>query len=132
MRAIIYSLCLLISLSVSVKAHAQDMALGGLLVNKTITWFGQDFFAYFSREWRNQSISSRKNLLIEEEPSAKSGTAIRIYYENRLVYSTSITGTRSSSRKRGEQAVSQVIAQLQNVDISLASNEVGDLAGDEI
>ncbi len=111
--------------------YAKDVEIGGILVNKTITWFGQDFFNHFAREWRNQFFRG-DGVVIEERPSARQGTLVIIRYKGSIVYQASIAGTRSNSRERGAQAVSFVLSRVQNIDLAASGYGERDLAADEI
>lgn len=117
-------------LSLSNITIARDIEIGGILVNKTITWFGQDFFKHFAREWRNQYFQG-DGVEVEEKPSARQGTLVIVRYKGNVVYRASIAGTRSQSRERGAQAVSYVLSRIQNIDIAASGYGQVDLSGDE-
>lgn len=112
-------------------SNASDIEIGSILMNKTITWFGQDFFNHFAKEWRNQQFLGEQQLVIEEVPSARRGTQVIITYKGNIVYQTSIAGTRSNSRASGGNAVQVVLSRVQNIDLSANYHDL-DLAGDEI
>ncbi|MFL0803120.1 MAG: curli production assembly/transport protein CsgE [Agarilytica sp.] len=112
-------------------SYAKDVEIDGILVNKTITWFGQDFFNHFAQEWRNQFYKG-EGVVVEERPSARQGTLVIIRYKGSIVYQASIAGTRSNSRERGAQAVSFVLSRVQNIDLAASGYGERDLAPDEI
>ncbi len=112
-------------------SFARDVEIDGILVNKTITWFGQDFFNHFAREWRNQFYKG-DGVVVEERPSARQGTLVIIRYKGSIVYQASIAGTRSNSRERGAQAVSFVLSRVQNINLAASGYGERDLAADEI
>jgi len=112
-------------------AHANDIKIGGLLMNNTITWFGQDFFQYFAREWRNQGFRGNQKIFVEEIPSARRGTQIVIRYKGEVVYRTSVNGTRSASRTNGVYAVPAVLSRVRYLDRQASNNTlIADLSGD--
>lgn len=113
----------------SPQAVARDIEIEGVLVNKTITWFGQDFFYYFAREWRNQRFQG-EGLVIEEKLSARRGTIVSIHYKGDVVYQASINATRSESRERGAKAVNHVLSRIQSIDLAAVGVGQVDLAGD--
>lgn len=130
-QIVIVVLCLIVSTQVNtVEAAEHDVEIDGILVNKTITWFGQDFFSHFAQAWRNQHFRG-EGVAIEEKPSARQGTLIIIRYKGAIVYRVSIAGTRSNSRKRGARAVSYVLSRIQSIDIASAGFGQIDLSGDE-
>ncbi len=126
--------CFILTLILSYATHAKanDIQLGGMLLNKTITWFGQDFFNYFAREWRNQPFVVRQELVIEEIPSARRGTQVVIRYKDKIVFQSSIAATRNQSRANGSQAVSIVLSRVQSIDLSGNRVQFQDLSLDEI
>ncbi len=126
---VVFSFILISSIFNASQAVAKDIEIEGVLVNKTITWFGQDFFYYFAREWRNQNFQG-EGLVIEEALSARRGTIVSIRYKGDVVYQSSINATRSESRERGAQAVDYVLSRIQSIDIASAGFGQVDLAGD--
>ncbi len=116
----------------SAKGLASDINIKGLLMDKTITWFGHDFFFYFAREWRNKPFSGRHTLVIEEKPSARNGTQVEIRYKGQLVFKTAISNMRSLTRELGAQAVSLVLQRLQDIEFQASNNQFADLRGEEI
>ncbi|MFL0799083.1 MAG: curli production assembly/transport protein CsgE [Agarilytica sp.] len=125
----VFTLALMFTFSSN--GYAKDVEIDGILVNKTITWFGQDFFNHFAREWRNQFYKG-DGVVVEERPSARQGTLVIIKYKGSIVYQASIAGTRSNSRERGAQAVSYVLSQVQNINLAASGYGERDLAADEI
>jgi Curli assembly protein CsgE len=112
--------------------YASDIEINGLLTNRTITWFGQDFFSQFASEWRNGGFRGSQNLVVEEVPSARKGTQIVMRYNRDIVFQTSISGTRNQSRERGALAVSYVLARVQRIENSATLYIHKDLGNDEL
>lgn len=127
-RTLFFLLCVCIS----DHSFSDDTQIGGLVVNETITWFGQDFYHYFSREWRNQQQIKNQTIVLEEIPSARQGTQIVIRYKGNIVYQTSIAGTRSSSRERGSNAVTTVLTRVLDIDFSSIGLQQADLSANEL
>ena len=127
-----HTLLLGLAFVLSMATNASDIDVSGLLTNRTITWFGQDFFSQFASEWRNSEIRGADNLLIEEVPSARKGTQIVIRYNRAIILKTSISGTRNQSRERGAQAVSFVLSRVQRIDSSAKQYSYVDISHDEL
>jgi len=126
-----HTILLIVAVFLSLNTYAGDIEVSGLLTNRTVTWFGQDFFAQFSSEWRNASIKGAQSLVIEEQPSARRGTQIIILYKREIIFQTSISGTRQQSRERGTQAAKYVLEKVRNIDRSANRQLYADLASDE-
>lgn len=60
--------------------------LEGLVIQKTLTKSGRDFYRYFYSEYFNKQIKSSKNILIEEVPGQRRSTRISVKVDGQLVW----------------------------------------------
>lgn len=60
--------------------------LEGLVIQKTLTKSGRDFYRYFYSEYYNRQIKTTKNILIEEVPGQRRSTRISVKVEGELVW----------------------------------------------
>lgn len=74
----------------SVPALAMDDGLDGLVVNQTMTRFGQDFYSQFMKYWNDYQIIMPANLAIYERPSARWGSQIWIEYRGRRIFQQNV------------------------------------------
>ena len=75
------------------KATSQDEAVAqdgyeidGLVIQKTLTKSGRDFFRMFYSEYYNRQIRSPKNILIKEVPGRRRNTLITVEVDGKLVW----------------------------------------------
>ncbi len=69
------------------EAVAQDgYEIDGLVIQKTLTKSGRDFFRMFYSEYFNRQIRSPRNILIKEVPGRRRNTLITVEIEGRLVW----------------------------------------------
>ncbi|WP_299889230.1 CsgE family curli-type amyloid fiber assembly protein [uncultured Lacinutrix sp.] len=60
--------------------------LEGLVIQKTLTKSGRDFYRYFYSEYYNRQIKSPKNIVIEEVPGQRRSTRISVKVDGQLVW----------------------------------------------
>ena len=53
-----------------------DDPLAGVVVNRTITVLGRDFYQAFTTQWRQKDVSNQYTITIFERPSARFGSEI--------------------------------------------------------
>lgn len=58
----------------------------GLIIQKTLTKSGRDFYRYFYSEYYNRNIKTTKNILIEEVPGQRRSTRISVKVDGQLVW----------------------------------------------
>ena len=69
------------------EAVAQDgYTIDGLVLQKTLTKSGRDFFRMFYSEYYNRQIRSPKNILIKEVPGRRRNTLITVEVDGKLVW----------------------------------------------
>ncbi|WP_405225775.1 CsgE family curli-type amyloid fiber assembly protein [Dokdonia sp. Asnod1-B02] len=69
------------------QAKPQDgFVIAGLVIQKTITKAGRDFFKYFYSLYFNKSIKSPKDIIIEEVPGRSRTTLITVKINNQIVW----------------------------------------------
>jgi len=68
------------------EASKDGLFLEGLVIQKTITKAGRDFYRYFYSEYYNKQIKTDKNILIEEVPGQRRSTRISVKVDGQLVW----------------------------------------------
>lgn len=58
----------------------------GLIIQKTLTKAGRDFYRYFYSDYYNRQISTAKDILIEEVPGQRRSTRISVKVDGKLVW----------------------------------------------
>lgn len=67
-------------------ASNDGVFLQGLVLQKTLTKSGKDFYRYFYSEYYNRQIRTTKNILIEEVPDLRRSTRITVKVDGQLVW----------------------------------------------
>jgi len=80
----------LLVLAWGVPARAFDDGLDGLVVNQTVSRFGQDFYSQFVKYWSEYQIVMSANLAVYERPSARWGSQIWIEYRGGRIFQQNV------------------------------------------
>lgn len=94
------------------KANAQpakrsifEDPLGGVVVNRTVTVLGNDFYQEFTTLWRQKDISNTFSISIHERPSARFGSEIWVMFRQNRVFHTFLPPARAATEKISAAAV---------------------------
>ncbi len=108
--------------------HAEEIRLGGLLLDNSISRQGHEFASRISQYWREVPDSSGKNLVVKEIIVPQAGTLLSVIYDNRVVYQTYMGRRQVPLDEKVQQAIMLVLDAVANASIDSRSP---DLAGDE-
>jgi hypothetical protein len=107
-------------------------AIGGLVVNQTISPNGYEFFRIFSEVWRTRPDSENYTISIQEMPSKRHGNSVAIFFKQVRVFSGYIPIKYAAIRPLCEQAVDTVLANLITLMLENSPRESPDIAKDDI
>jgi len=88
---------------------AEDLEIDGLLLDRSISRFGHQFYYEFSNYWRDLPSTAGFNIEIKETVIPKAGTQLSLIMNNQLVYATYLGRRLEPLDERVEQAVYTVI-----------------------
>jgi len=108
--------------------HAEEIRLGGLLLDNSISRQGHEFASRIGQYWREVPDSSGKNLVVKEIIVPQAGTLLSVIYDNKVVYQTYIGRRQVPIDEKVQQAIMLVLDAVANASIDSRSP---DLAGDE-
>ncbi|QFI38196.1 curli production assembly protein CsgE [Moritella marina ATCC 15381] len=77
----------------------------GLLIDRTLTRLGKDFYFTFAMKMNSEYGDLEVNLTISEVPTALSGSIITIHHFNRVIYKTALSPGRYQAEQRAEEAM---------------------------
>lgn len=98
------------------QAAPQDgFVLDGLVVQKTLTKAGRDFYKYFYSEYYNLGIKTQMNILIEEVPGRLRNTRISVKVGDKLVWQFFSQPKKSYLKSMAKTALDRCIAYLQQL-----------------
>ena len=108
MRRILTSiaLCWLLLTSTAQQSIANDeIEIGGLVIDRTLTRFGKDFNFYYSSYWRDIPYTQGYNVIIHETVFPQAGTQLTLEINNQRIYQTHFGRRMSSVEDKAEQAI---------------------------
>lgn len=106
--------------------------LGGVIVNRTVTVQGQDFYRYFAQWWRQKDEENKYSISIHERPSARWGSEIWVQYRRDRVFHTFLPPARSQTKEISKQAVDIVYENITRNELQRALFQSEDLGPEEI
>ncbi|WP_136419738.1 CsgE family curli-type amyloid fiber assembly protein [Herbaspirillum sp. ST 5-3] len=105
---------------------------GGLVMDRTITVGGHDFYGYFTTLWRDKLLNEQFTLSVVERPSARWGNRIWIEFANRKVFETVLPANRSYIKSISEQAVEIVHRNAIDAEVQRLLFREDDIGPDEM
>lgn len=108
MRRILTSvaMCCVLSLTGTMQSIAnEDIELGGLVIDRTLTRFGKDFNFYYSSYWREIPYTQGYNVIIHETVFPQAGTRLTLQINNQKIYQTHFGRRMSSVEDKAKQAI---------------------------
>ena len=82
-----------------------DIELSGLVLDRTITRFGKDFFFYYSGYWRDIPDTEGLTVVIHEQVFPQAGTRLWVELEQQTIFQTYFGRRHTDTRKVAEQAI---------------------------
>lgn len=127
----ILTLSMLFLLSLTALSNSADVELGNLVLNKTITRVGHEFFDAFSERWYPMKNIAPVHIRISEVPSARWGSILSVWVGQELYFRTRLSSRARNTDEVAEQAVQQVMITLAARSIQQQQEGMnGDLVGD--
>lgn len=85
-----------------------EPGLSGIIVDRTITMLGREFYRQFTQRSRGRTIITNKNLSIYEQPDARWGSRVWIENNNTIIFEARLSPKLSDIEGYAEAAVEQV------------------------
>lgn len=105
--------------------------LQGLVIDRTITFFGRDFYSRFMDMWREQRDTGNIDLAIIERPDPRFGSEITIEADRKVEFRAFLSPTRSRTRALAEGAAITLAQRLALTPAQRRAADGPDLAPDE-
>lgn len=109
-----------------------DNPLGGVVVNRTVTVLGKDFYQFFSTRWRQTPAASRYTISIYERPTARFGSEIWVLYRQQKVFHAFLPPARAATRELSEIAVQHVLENVSRRESERLTTRNPDLGPEEL
>lgn len=105
--------------------------LQGVIVNRTITVLGNDFYQYFTSYWNTVNQNSRYSIAIYERPTARWGSEIWIQFRQQRVFHTFLAPARQAAKDVAEAAANIVEQNIMRAELQRMTFIDQDLAPEE-
>lgn len=112
--------------------HLFQDPLGGVVVNRTVTVLGKDFYRYFSTRWRQSDEATRYSISIHERPTARFGSEIWVLYRQQRMFHIFLPPARAATRGISEVAVQQVLDNISQRELERRTTRNPDLGPEEL
>lgn len=108
-----------------------DNEIGGLIIDRTITRLGDDFYFYFAQKVNDRHASLTENLTVKERPTALSGSIISVEHRRKVIYRTALSPGKKHAEEKAEQALKATTSHLIRWNQQLKYQDTFDLEFDE-
>ncbi|KOO15559.1 curli production assembly protein CsgE [Vibrio xuii] len=112
-------------------SHLLENEVDGLLIDRTMTRLGDDFYFFFTQLMNERHGSLKENLTVKERPTALSGSIISIFHREKLIYRTALSPGRQHAEDKAKEALTAVTSHLLRWKTQLSYQDTFDLAQDE-
>ncbi|MBP3143018.1 curli production assembly/transport protein CsgE [Aliivibrio fischeri] len=82
--------------------------IDGLIIDRTLTRLGRDFYFSFSMKMNARYEDIDVNLTIKERPTALSGSIIGVYHFDKVIYRSALSPGQRQADEKAEQALEAV------------------------
>ena len=118
--------------SLQPEQESDRIEIGGLVIDRTFTRFGQVFYHHFSRLREDEDPNARENITIHERPTARWGSLIWITHNRKVIFKTALSPGRNQQEQSAKLAWSQVRQTLEQQQIATLFMDTFDLEHDEL
>ena len=93
----------------SLKEKFNDFSeVDGIIVDRTITRLGEDFYFFFSQSLNDSYPDLKENLTVKERPTALSGSIIEVQHSRKPIFRTALSPGRRQAKERAADATGVV------------------------
>ncbi|TMN79481.1 MULTISPECIES: curli production assembly/transport protein CsgE [unclassified Pseudoalteromonas] len=103
---------------------ADELEIDGLLLDRSISRFGHQFYYEFSDYWRDLPSTAGFNIEIKETVIPKAGTKLTLVMNNQTIYATYLGRRLEPLDARVEQAVYTVIDAMARSNMATSSKDM--------
>lgn len=83
----------------------QGLEIGGLIINRTISRMGRDFFKTFSDQWETPSEAGNFMLEVSEQPAPSMGALVMVKVDNQIVFKARLQPRNDGLTQKARQAI---------------------------
>lgn len=112
--------------------HLLKDPLSGIVINRTVTVLGNDFYQYFATAWRQKDVANKYSITVYERPSARWGSEVWVDYRHETMFRTFLSPARQAAREVSEQAAEMVHENVVRNEIQRMLVQSQDLGKEEL
>ncbi|MBU4609104.1 hypothetical protein IMZ29_00615 [Achromobacter sp. GG226] len=106
--------------------------LSGIVINRTVTVLGRDFYQFFAAAWRDQPDGTRYTVSVHERPTAQRGSEMWVQYGQRRVFHAYLSPQRSAARPVSRRAAAIALKNVIDIDVARLLFRDTDLGAEEL
>jgi len=106
--------------------------LSGIVINRTVTVLGRDFYQFFAAAWRDQPDGTRYTVSVHERPTAQRGSEMWVQYGQRRVFHAYLSPQRSAARPASRRAAAIALKNVIDIDVARLLFRDTDLGAEEL
>lgn len=105
--------------------------VSGLIVDRTMTRLGEDFYFFFSQKLNDRYDNLKENFEIRERPTALSGSIVGVFHSGKPIYRAALSPGRRQAQEKADEAVSAVSEYIVKWEAERLFQDTFDLDHDE-
>lgn len=90
-------------------AHASELSLGGMVLDRTLSRFGKDFTFYYASYWREIPGTDGMTVVIHEQVFPQAGTLLWVEIDQQRIFQATFGRRQNDVKELAEQAILQSI-----------------------
>lgn len=112
----------------STTSFAEDIELGGIVLDRSISRFGKDFAFYYAGYWRDMPQTEGITVVIHERVYPQAGTFLWVEINQTRIYQTYFGRRHNDVKQMAEQAILLSVNELANIQAAKMFGEQPDLS----
>lgn len=106
--------------------------ISGVVLDRTMTRHGEDFYSLFSQKLNDEFEDLEENLTVKERPTALSGSIITVFHRQTIIYRTAVSPGRDQIEAKVDDAIKTVSSYVVRWRIERYLKDTFDVDYDEI
>ena len=111
----------------STTSVAEDIELGGIVLDRSISRFGKDFAFYYAGYWRDMPQTEGVTVVIHERVYPQAGTFLWVEINQTRIYQTYFGRRHNDVKQMAEQAILLSVNELANIQAAKMFGEQPEL-----